>query len=75
LAGRDGAAIFDRLLEVQADLLRGENGTEKPVTCSAALLAKLAELRPRDIDQLTHLMGERRAERFGEAFLQVFAEE
>ena len=75
LAGRDGATIYDRLLEVQADLLRGENGTEKLVTCSAALLAKLAELRPRDIDQMTHLMGERRAVRFGDAFLKVIAEE
>ena len=74
LAGRNGATIYDRLLEVQAELLRGADGTEKPVTCSAALLAKLAELRPRDIDQLTHLMGERRAARFGDAFLKVFAE-
>ena len=75
LAGRDGAAIYDRLLEVQAELLRGEDGTGKPITCTAALLAKLAELRPRDLDQLTHLMGDRRAERFGAAFLRVFAEE
>ena len=74
LAGRDGASIYDRLLAVQADLLRGADGTEKPVTCPAALLAKLAQSHPRDLDQLTRLMGDRRAERFGRAFLQVLNE-
>ena len=74
LAGRDGASIYDRLLAVQADLLRGADGTEKPVTCPAALLAKLAQSHPRDLDQLTRLMGDRRAERFGRAFLEVLNE-
>ena len=74
LAGRDGASVYDRLLAVQADLLRGADGIEKPVTCPAALLAKLAQSHPRDMDQLTRLMGERRAERFGKAFLEVLNE-
>ena len=74
LAGRDGASIYDRLLAVQADLLRGADGTEKPVTCPAALLAKLAQSHPRDMDQMSRLMGDRRAERFGRAFLQVLNE-
>jgi len=71
LAGRDAAALYDRLLAVQADLLRGADGTQKPVSCSASVLAKLADQRPRDIDQLARLLGERQAERFGAAFLAV----
>ena len=69
LAGRAEGTLYDRLLAVQADLLRGADGTEKPLTCSAALLARVAELRPRDLDALGRILGERRAERFGSAFL------
>ena len=74
LAGREGAVLYDRLLEVQADLSRGETGIEKPLSCSASQLAKLAEVQPRDMGTLTRLLGERRAERFGAAFLEVLAE-
>ncbi len=71
LAGRDAGDVFDRLLKVQADLARGEAGTQKPMSCSASLLAKVAEMRPKDSGAITRLLGERRAERFGEAFLEV----
>jgi ATP-dependent DNA helicase RecQ len=71
LAGRDAGSLYDRLLEAQADLARGEAGTEKPMSCSAAELAKLATTRPRDHGDLVRLLGERRADRFGAAFLDV----
>jgi ATP-dependent DNA helicase RecQ len=71
LAGRDEGAIFDRLLAAQADLARGEDGAGKQMSCSASLLAKVAQARPRDIGGLTRLLGERHAERFGDAFLDV----
>lgn len=74
LAGRDAGDLFDRLMAVQAQLARGEDGCDKPLSCSAALVARLAELRPRDMDTLTRLVGERRADRFGRAFLQVLGE-
>jgi ATP-dependent DNA helicase RecQ len=74
LAGREGGALYDRLLEVQADLSRGQNGIDKPLSCSASQLAKLAEVQPRDIGTLTRILGERRADRFGAAFLEVLAE-
>ncbi|MGG7643202.1 DNA helicase RecQ [Rhodovulum sp. YNF3179] len=74
LAGRAGGAVYDRLLEAQADLARGADGTAKPMSCPAALIAKLAEHRPRDMGALTRLLGERRAERFGPAFLEILAE-
>ena len=71
LAGRGAADVYDRLLEAQADLARGEAGTDKPLSCSASLLAKVAERRPRDRPALEALLGDRRAERFGERFLEI----
>jgi ATP-dependent DNA helicase RecQ len=71
LAGRDAGSLYDRLLAVQADLARGQTGLDKPVTCSSAQLAKLAEMRPADLPGIVRLLGDRRAERFGDAFLEV----
>jgi ATP-dependent DNA helicase RecQ len=75
LAGRDTGTLYDRLLTAQADLMRGDDGTHKPMSCPANLIAKLAEQRPRDLDALTRLLGDRRAERFGAAFLSVLNDE
>ena len=74
LAGQDAGQVFDRLLEVQAQLARGQSGIDKPLSCSAAQLAKVAQLRQSDPDMLTRLLGQSRAERFGEAFLDVLRE-
>jgi len=71
LAGRSEGALFDRLLEAQAELARGIGGTDKQMSCSASLLARVASVKPSDLGSLTRLLGERRAERFGRAFLQV----
>jgi ATP-dependent DNA helicase RecQ len=71
LAGRDAGSIYDRLLEVQAELTRGEGGIDKPLTCSASILAKVAQMRSGDADAMNRLLGERRAERFTAAFLDV----
>ena len=74
IAGRGEAALYDRLLEVQADLMRGPEGIDKPMTCSASLLAKVARQRPGAPGDMARLLGEKRAERFAEAFLDVIAE-
>jgi ATP-dependent DNA helicase RecQ len=74
LAGRSEGGVYDRLLEVQAGLSRGTDGTDKPMTCSAAQLAKVAQLRNPDHASLTRLIGDRHADRFGDAFLAVLAE-
>ncbi len=71
LAGRDAGSVYDRLLEVQADLTRGEAGTDKPLSCSASLLAKVAQLHQADDSALVRILGERRAERFGPAFREI----
>ncbi|MDX5401496.1 MAG: HRDC domain-containing protein, partial [Rhodobacterales bacterium] len=71
IAGRSEGALYDRLLAAQADLARGAQGVDKPLSCSAALLAKVAQLRPRDAREMERLLGDKRAERFGPAFLDV----
>ena len=74
LAGRTEGALYDRLLAVQTRLARGENGLEKPMSCSASQLARIAKLRPGDHDALSRLIGARHADRFGDAFLAALAE-
>ena len=71
LATGQNGGIYDRLLEVQTDLARGPDGYDKPVSCSASLLAKVAELKPKDHNSMARLLGERRADRFADAFLKV----
>ncbi|MCG6558520.1 DNA helicase RecQ [Ruegeria sp. 1NDH52C] len=74
LAGRQTGNIYDRLLAVQADLARGPDGIDKPLSCSASQLAKVAQMRPDDRHGLEVLLGDRRWERFGEAFLDVLGQ-
>ena len=74
LAGMDAGAIYDRLLEIQAELSRGECGTEKPLSCSAAQLSKVAQLCDPSSSAVAKVLGDRRAARFGEAFLDVLRE-
>ena len=75
LAGRSAGALYDALLETQSQLARGEDGTEKPLSCSASLLAKVAQTRSSDEAGLIRLLGEKRAERFAAAFLDVLQAE
>lgn len=71
LAGHDTAEVYDRLLEAQAELSRGPEGIDKPLTCSASQLAKVAQLQPDDERGLGRVLDDRRVERFGAAFLDV----
>lgn len=71
LAGQNQAEVFDQLLAAQADLARGPDGTDKLLSCPAPLLAKVAQLKPRSISEIERLLGEKRAERFASAFLDV----
>ncbi len=74
LAGRPEGELYDRLLAVQTDLSRGANGTDKPLSCSASLLAKVAAMRSSDPAMLDRMLGERRAARFSDAFMDVLRE-
>jgi len=70
LAGRSEGDVYDALLSVQADLMRGDDGTQKPLSCSSSMLAKVATA-PADPNQIARILGDRHAERFGAAFLEV----
>jgi ATP-dependent DNA helicase RecQ len=74
LAGRSEGERYDRLLAAQARLARGADGTGKPMSCSAAQLARVAALGPDARPQIDRLLGDRLAERFGTAFAEVLAE-
>ncbi len=71
LAVQGAGAIYDQLLAVQAGLARGTEGIDKPLSCSAAQLARVAQLRDTDEAGIERVLGERRAERFAAAFLDV----
>ena len=71
LAGNKEGVLFDLLLEAQNKLTRGEKGLDKPLSCSTSLLVKVAQRRPSSIKEISHILGERRAERFGTAFLEI----
>ncbi|MBE2277039.1 MAG: DNA helicase RecQ [Rhodobacteraceae bacterium] len=76
LAGRPDAALFDRLVEVQGRLMRGPDGTEKPLSCAPATLRHIVERRPRSLAALERIAGmdRHKAERFGPAFLEVLSD-
>ncbi|MCK4860600.1 MAG: HRDC domain-containing protein, partial [Rhodobacteraceae bacterium] len=71
LAGKPAGGIFDQLKAAQLDLANGPHGTEKPMSCNTSLLAKVAGQRPDTIEALERIIGESKAERFGEAFLEI----
>lgn len=71
MAGTEAGGVFDRLHEVQVALAHGEDGTGKPMRCSAGVLAKVAKLRAGDENGMERLLGEAKSERFGRAFLDV----
>lgn len=71
LAGRDAGAVFDQLQAAQLELMTGPHGHDKPMACSASLLAKVAESKPRDLAAMERILGDRKTERFGDAFLEI----
>lgn len=71
LAATGAGGVYDALMEAQAGLLRGQDGTQKPLSCPASMLAKLADRPPQSEDALGALLGDKRADRFGAAFWTV----
>lgn len=71
LAGQAQGGAFDRLQAAQVALARGADGRGKYLSCTAATLAKVAEIRPRSLAELERVqgMGPQKTERFGPAFL------
>ncbi|MCU0900140.1 MAG: DNA helicase RecQ [Cypionkella sp.] len=73
LAGKPSGAVYDRLAEVQVQLMRGIDGTGKPLSLSPGTLRKIAEARPSTLSDLDRIgdLGPAKIERFGTAFLEV----
>ena len=71
LAGREEGDVFDRLAAAAQALGHGADGAGKFMALTQAQLRHLAERRPRDRAGVARLIGEARAERFGEAFLGI----
>jgi ATP-dependent DNA helicase RecQ len=71
LAGNKEGNLYDLLLEAQNRLIRGEKGLDKPMSCSASLLVKVAQRKPSSIKEMSYILDEKRAERFGTAFLDI----
>jgi ATP-dependent DNA helicase RecQ len=71
LAGCEAGTTYDQLMLVQAGLTHGTTGLDKPLSCSASLVAKIAALHSPNPNALLEILGERRAERFASAFLDV----
>ncbi len=74
LAGQAAGSLYDRLAAAMQDLSRGVDGTEKPLALTPAQLSRVARQRPGDAAALARLIGDRYAERFGAAFLEILAE-
>ena len=76
LAGQPEGELVDRLHAAQVALARGADGLGKPLNCTTTTLAKIAELRPADLDALERIvgMGPQKTERFGPAFLAILRE-
>ena len=73
LAGRASGSAFDRLQAVQMTLARGQDGTEKPLSCSLSTLRQIAERKPGTLLDLGRIPGmdAPRLDRFGMAFLDA----
>lgn len=71
LAVSGAGSVFDRLIEAQASLVRGPDGLDKPLSCSASALAKLSQLRPSSLADIERLLGSKKTERFGASFLEI----
>lgn len=71
LAGAAAGNVYDRLLEAENALSRGTEGTDKPLTLTALQRARIAKDRPRDHAALARIIGDRAADRFGDAFLPI----
>ncbi|WP_415392302.1 DNA helicase RecQ [Paracoccus sp. SJTW-4] len=71
LAGQEAGALYDRLAEAAQRLVRGEDGTQKPLSLPAAKLRRIATDRPRE---LARYLDAPALERFGAAFAELIAE-
>ena len=73
IAGKEEGILYDLLLEAQNKLIRGERGLDKPMSCSASLLIKVAKRKPDNMEKISQILGERKADRFGFCFSRYYS--
>ena len=71
LAGAKEGELFDLLLAVQSKLSRGTLGADKPLSCSPSVLSKIAQLKPKNLNEMAKIIGPKKTDRFGLAFLDI----
>ncbi|PYF12047.1 ATP-dependent DNA helicase RecQ [Rhodobacter viridis] len=76
LAGTAAASLFDALDTAQRRLARGEDGHDRFLSCTATMLRRIAETKPRSRADLERIagMGEAKLDRFADTFLALIAE-
>lgn len=76
LAGTAAASLYDALDSAQRALARGEDGHGRFLCCTATMLRRIAETKPRSRADLERIagMGEAKLDRFADAFLALIAE-
>ncbi|WP_444453379.1 DNA helicase RecQ [Rhodobacter capsulatus] len=76
LAGTSAASLFDALDTAQRTLARGEDGHDRFLSCTATMLRRIAETKPRNRADLERVagMGEAKLDRFADTFLALIAE-
>ncbi|ADE87177.1 DNA helicase RecQ [Rhodobacter capsulatus] len=76
LAGTAAASLYDALDGAQRALARGEDGHERFLSCTATMLRRIAEVKPKTRADLERIagMGEAKLDRFADAFLALIAE-
>ena len=74
LAGAKEGELFDLLLAVQSKLSRGSMGVDKPLSCSPSVLSKIAQLKPKNLNEMAKIIGPKKTDRFGLAFLDIISD-
>ncbi|MEL6584831.1 MAG: DNA helicase RecQ [Pseudomonadota bacterium] len=71
--GKEAGALFDQITELAREMAYGETGTEKLLTLSPAIVARISEARPSSLSTLAQVRGmdDARVERFGEAICNL----
>ncbi|WP_444463767.1 DNA helicase RecQ [Rhodobacter capsulatus] len=76
LAGTAAASLYDALEEAQRQLARGADGHDRFLSCTATMLRRIAEVKPKTRADLERIagMGAAKLDRFADTFLSLIAE-
>lgn len=73
LAASGAGALFDQLQEAHNRLSHGDCGTLKPMSLTAAQITRIVKRKPQNHTELARLIGDKSADRFGPAMLEILS--